>query len=60
MEEIEFDQSQMRPNLFQGEKVFGSPNKQNSGSRSRHFPYREIELYLLHLSHARDISRQDD
>ena len=44
--EVEFDQSEMR---FKGAKVFSFPNKAKVSNWSRHFPYREIELYCTCL-----------
>jgi len=52
LEEVEFDQSQMRQHLlicFKERRFSAFPTKQKSGSRSRHFPYREIELYCTCL-----------
>ena len=52
LEEVEFDQSQMRQHLlicFKERRFSAFPTKWKSGSRSRHFPYREIELYCTCL-----------
>jgi len=52
LEEVEFDQSQMRQHLlicFKERRFSAFPTKRKSGSRSRHFPYREIELYCTCL-----------
>ena len=48
LKNVEFDQSQMRSHLLdclRKKELVRFPTKEKCGHRSRHFPYREIELF---------------
>ena len=48
LETVEFDQSKMRGHLLEclkKKELVRFPTKQKLGFRSRHFPYREVELF---------------